>query len=40
MNRKETLNHKEFRNQNNETNKMNTSENSKKNRDKDLPWWV
>ena len=40
MNKKETSNPKELRNQNYETNKMNTSENSKKKKDKDLPWWV
>tara|TARA_B100002051_G_C16464602_1_gene500161 strand:+ start:67 stop:480 length:414 start_codon:yes stop_codon:yes gene_type:complete len=32
MNKKETSNH--------EVKKMNTSENSKKRKDKDLPWWV
>jgi len=40
MNKKETRNPKEPRNQNYETKKMNTSENSKKKKDKDLPWWV
>ena len=40
MNKKETSNSKEPRNQNYETKKMNTSENSKKKKDKDLPWWV
>ena len=40
MNKKETSNPKELKNQNYETNKMNTSENSKKKKDKDLPWWV
>ena len=40
MNKKETSNPKELRNQNHETKKMNTSENSKKKKDKDLPWWV
>ena len=40
MNKKETSNPKEPRNQNYETKKMNTSENSKKKKDKDLPWWV
>ena len=40
MNKKETSNPKELRNQNYETKKMNTSENSKKKKDKDLPWWV
>ena len=40
MNKKETSNPKELRNQNYETKKMNTSENSKKKKGKDLPWWV
>ena len=40
MSRKETTNPKEVRNQNYETKKMNTSENFKKKKDKDLPWWV
>ena len=40
MNKKEKSNPKELRNQNYETKKMNTSENSKKKKDKDLPWWV
>jgi len=40
MNKKETSNPKEPRNQNYEAKKMNTSENSKKKNDKDLPWWV
>ena len=40
MSKKETSNPKEFRNQNHETKKMNTYENSKKKKDKDLPWWV
>ena len=40
MNKKETSNPKEPRNQNYEAKKMNTSENSKKKRNKDLPWWV
>ena len=40
MNKEETSNPKELRNQNYETKKMNTSENSKKKKDKDLPWWV
>ncbi len=38
MNKKETTNPKEIKNQNHETKKMNTSKNS--NRKKDLPWWV
>ena len=40
MNKKEKGNPKESRNQNYEAKKMNTSENSKKKNDKDLPWWV
>ena len=40
MNKKETSNPKELRNQNYEAKKMNTSENSKGKKDKDLPWWV
>ena len=40
MSKKETTNHKEVKNQNHEANKMNTSENSKKKKNKDLPWWV
>ena len=40
MNKKETTNPKEDRNQNYEAKKMNTYENSKKKKDKDLPWWV
>ena len=40
MIKKETTNPKEFRNQNYEAKKMNTSENLKKKKDKDLPWWV
>jgi len=40
MSRKETTNPKEVRNQNYETKKMNTSDNFKKKKDKDLPWWV
>ena len=40
MNKKETSNPKETRSQNYEAKKMNTSENSKKKKDKDLPWWV
>jgi len=38
MSRKETTNPKEFRDQNYEAKKMNTSGNLKKK--KDLPWWV
>ena len=40
MNKKETTNPKELRNQNYEAKKMNTSENFKKKKDKELPWWV
>ncbi|ABB49805.1 conserved hypothetical membrane protein [Prochlorococcus marinus str. MIT 9312] len=40
MNKKETSNPKEPRKPNYEAKKMNTSENSKKKRNKDLPWWV
>jgi len=40
MSKKETTNPKEFKNQNYEAKKMNTSENLKKKKDKDLPWWV
>ena len=41
MNKKEKINPKEFRNQNFEAKKMNTSSpNSNKKKDKNLPWWV
>ena len=40
MNKKEKRNFKGVRNQNYEANKMNSSENSRKKRNKDLPWWV
>jgi len=40
MNKKETTNPKELKNQNYETKKMNTSTNLKKKKDKELPWWV
>ena len=40
MSKKETTSPKEVRNQNYEAKKMNTSENFKKKKDKDLPWWV
>ena len=40
MNKKETTNPKELKNQNYEPKKMNTSANLKKKKDKDLPWWV
>ena len=40
MYKKETTNPNELKNQNHEAKKMNTSENLKKNKNKDLPWWV
>ena len=40
MNKKETTNPKELKNQNYESKKMNTSSNLKKKKDKELPWWV
>ena len=40
MSKKETTNPKEVRNQNYDAKKMITSENLKKKKDKDLPWWV
>ena len=40
MNKKETSNLKYPKNQNHETKKMNTSQNLKKKKHKDLPWWV
>ena len=40
MSKKETTNPKEVRNQNYEAKKMNSYENSKKKKDKNLPWWV
>ncbi|MBO8228043.1 hypothetical protein HA150_03920 [Prochlorococcus marinus XMU1414] len=40
MNKKETTNPKELKNQNYEAKKMNASANLKKKKDKDLPWWV
>ena len=40
MSKKETTNSKEVRKQNYEAKKMNTSENFKKKKNKDLPWWV
>ena len=40
MNKKETSNPKVVRKQNYEAKKMNTSEESKKKKDKKLPWWV
>ena len=40
MNKKETSNPKVVRKQNYEAKKMNTHEDSKKKKDKNLPWWV
>ena len=40
MNKKETTNPKELKNQNYEAKKMNTTSNLKKKKDKELPWWV
>ena len=40
MNKKETSSPKETKNQNYDAKKMISSENSKKKKDKDLPWWV
>ena len=40
MNKKGIINPKEVRNQNYESKKMNKSENLKKKKDKDLPWWI
>ena len=40
MNKEEKSNPKEFRNQNFEAKKMNTSPKSNKKKDKNLPWWV
>ena len=40
MSKKETTNSKEFRKENYEAQKMNNSENFKKKKDKNLPWWV
>ena len=40
MNKKESTNPKELKNQNNEAKNMNTSSNLKKKKDKELPWWV
>ena len=40
MNKKETTNPKELKNQNYEANNMNNSSNLKKKKDKELPWWV
>ena len=40
MNKKETSNPKDAINQKYEAKKMNTTENSKRKKDKDLPWWI
>jgi len=40
MSKKETTNSKEVRNQNDEAKNMNTYQNLKKKKDKELPWWV
>ena len=40
MDKKETSDPKEARNQNYEIKKMNNYENSRKKKDKNLPWWV
>ena len=40
MDKEEKFNSKDARNQNHEAMKMNTSRNSKKKNNKDLPWWV
>ena len=40
MSKKETTNSKEVKKQNYEAQKMNNSENFKKKKDKNLPWWV
>ena len=40
MSKKETTNSKEVRDQNYDAKKMNTSENLRKKKVKDLPWWV
>ena len=40
MNKKETTNPKELKNQDYEAKKMNTSSNLKKKKDNELPWWV
>ena len=40
MNKKEKSNLNEVKKQNYEAKKMNTSENLKKRKEKDLPWWV
>ena len=40
MNKKENVNSKNVNKRNYESKNMNTSENSKNKKDKDLPWWV
>ncbi len=40
MNKKETINSNESRTQNSELKKLNTSQNTKKQKNVDLPWWV
>ena len=40
MNKKDSINYKEVKDETYEVKKMNTSENSKKKKSKDLPWWV
>ena len=40
MSKKESINHGEAGSKNYEPKRMNTSENSKRKKDKDLPWWV
>ena len=40
MSKKESTNPKDARNKNYEAKKMNTSENSKRKNDKNLPWWI
>ena len=40
MSKKETTNSKEVRNQNDDAKNMNTYQNLKKKKDKELPWWV
>ena len=40
MRKNETTNSKEVRNQDYEAQKMNSSQNIKKKKDKNLPWWV
>ena len=40
MDKKDTSNLKEVRNQNYQEKKMNTSQKQKKKKDNDLPWWV